>query len=150
MKTGRYVLLLLIYGWTVALLGYMELQSEVERIGPETVLLTNHFAGDVQECNTAGYGDWRCRPVNIEPRHWIFALIPFWPARGDLAEKLYLSKTWPDEIPFSETPLFSDLIANGAIGIVLLVIGVFIMRIKEDGGSGNADGSSDGADSAAE
>ena len=110
----------------------------------------SHFTGEVRQCNAAGHDDWGCQPTDIEPRHWIFALIPFWPARGDLAEKLYLSKTWPDEIPFSETPLFSDLIANGAIGIVLLVIGVFIMRIKEDGGSGNAHGSSDGADSAAE
>lgn len=115
-----------------ALLGYMELRHEVERIGPRNALVTNHFAGEVQNCYTYGSGDWGCHPVDLAPRSWVFALIPFWPARNDLGPTLHLSETWADETPFMETPLFSDMISNGVMGIVMLVAGIFVMCIKEE------------------
>lgn len=123
-----------------ALLGYMELEHEVEKIGPRNALVTDHFTGEVRECYTYGSGDWSCRAIDIEPRSWVFALIPFWPARDEMGDKLHLSETWADETPFTETPLFSEMISNGVIGIVMLVVGIFIMRIKdEDNGGGGSD-----------
>lgn len=143
--TQRRILLLLICGWIAALLGYTQLQHEVEQIGPRTALVTNHFTGEVQNCDTYGYSDWSCLPADIAPRSWVFALIPFWPARDDLGDKLYLSETWAEDTPFKETPLYSDLISNGVIGIVMLVMGIFIMRIRDDEEVGDdSGGGSDG------
>jgi len=130
------VLLLLIGVGMAALLGYMELRHEVERVGPRNALVTNHFTGEVRNCYTYGGGDWSCHTIDIEPRSWVFALIPFWPARDDLGAKLHLSETWADETPFTETPLFSDLASNGVIGIVMLIVSIFIMCIKEDDDDG--------------
>ena len=129
----------------VALLGYMELDHEVEYIGPENALVTNHFTGEVQNCNTRGYGDWSCWPAEIEPRSWVLALIPFWPARDDLGQKLHLSETWAPDAPFTETPLYSALISNGVTGLVMLVVGIFIMRIRDnEEGDDSSGGESDG------
>jgi|SRR5690606_14443328 len=128
----RYVLLLAIYGWSAALLGFMELQHEVERIGPRNALVTNHFSGDVRLCNTHGRGDWGCNKIEIEPRSWVLALIPFWPARDDLGAQLHLSETWANESPFAKSRLSSDLMANGIVAGIMLVIGFFIMLIKDD------------------
>lgn len=128
------------------LLGYMELRHEVEEIGPRNALVTNHFTGEVRNCDTHGHGDWSCWPADIEPRSWVFALIPFWPARDDLGDTLYLSETWAEDTPFTQTPFFSDLISNGVTGIVMLVVGILIMRIRdeEEGGDGNGGGSDGG------
>jgi len=142
----RSILMLAVCGSMFALLGYMELDHEVEYIGPENALVTNHFTGEVRNCNTRGYGDWSCWPVEIEPRSGVLALIPFWPARENLGEKLHLSETWAEDTPFKETPLYSDLISNGVIGIVMLAMGIFIMRIRDDeeGGDGSGGGSDGG------
>ena len=130
--TQQYLLLLsLICAWA-ALLGYMELQFEVEQIGPRTALVTDHFTGEVQECDTYGHGDWGCHAIDIEPRSWVFALIPFWPARDEMGDKLHLSERWADEPSFTRTRFFSDLVSNGVLGIVILVMGIFVMRIKDD------------------
>lgn len=128
----RHMLLLLVCGGMAALLGFMELQDEVERIGPKNALVTNHFTGEVQLCDTHGYGDWGCSEIDIEPRSWVLALIPFWPARDDLGARLYLSETWTDESLFAKSQFSSDLISNGMTGGIMLVVGFFIMRIKDD------------------
>lgn len=143
--TQRCILLLAVFGFMAALLGYMELDHEVECIGPENALVTNHFTGEVQNYDTYGYGDWSCRSAEIEPRSWVFALIPFWHARDDLDDKLHLSKAWAENTPFKETPLYSDLISNGVMGLVMLVAGIFIMRIRDDEERGDdSGGGSDG------
>jgi len=140
MLKQRHILLVVIYGWMVALLGYMELQNEVERIGPRNALVTDHFTGEVRNCYTYSGGDWACHPVDIDPRSWVFALIPFWPARDDIGQKLHLSRTWADDTPFTQTAFCSDLIPNRLIGIVMLVVGIFIIRTKDDAETDNTDG----------
>src|SRR5690606_40096024 len=85
---------------TFALMGYMELRHEVERITSETALVTNHLTGEVRQCNTRGNGNWNCRAVAMQARHWIFALIPFWPARDHLVNDLHVHPAPADEAAF--------------------------------------------------
>ena len=126
------------------LTGYMELQHEVERVAPSTALVTNHFTGEVRSCRTYRSGDMSCHAVDVEPRSWVLALIPFWPAREDLGGRAHLAERWADDTPFTQTQFFSDLMANGPIWIVMLGLGVLIMRIKDEPDGGGADGGCDG------
>lgn len=128
------------------LFGYMELRHEVERITSETALVTNHFTGEVRQCNTAGTGDWGCRPVEIEPRHLIFALIPFWPARDEPGEDLYVPNVPADETAFLTPQISGDMGTYTAFIIVMIGFG-FILREKNwtggtagSGGDGGSDG----------
>ncbi|WP_449470116.1 hypothetical protein [Sphingobium chungangianum] len=148
----RSMLLAAISVWTAMLLGYMHLRHEVEQIGPRDALVTDHFTGEVRQCDTHGYGDWSCWPADIEPRSWVFAVTPFWPVRRDLGEKLNLSETWADDTPFTETPLYSALINNGIIGFVMLVVGIFVMWPRAENGtsSSGGEGGSDGGGLAGE
>lgn len=137
------MLLLLICSGMAALLSYMELRHEVEHIGPRHALVTNHFTGEVRNCYTYGSGDWGCHPVDIAPRSWVFALIPFWPARDNPGATLHPSETWPDDTPFTESPLFSDMISNGVMGIVILLVGIYVVwvtKYDEDDNTGGSGG----------
>lgn len=130
--TQRSIMLLLACGWMAALFGYMELDHEVEQIDHKNALVTNHFTGEVRLCDTSGYGDWGCREIDMEPRSWVLALIPFWPARDDLGDRLHLSEASTDEGPFAKAQFSSDLISNGIIGGIMLIVGLFIMLIRDD------------------
>lgn len=139
----RYLLLFLVFGWMAGLLGFMQLNHEFERIGPEAMLVTNHFTGEVKRCRVYRSGDMSCHDVDIEPRSWIFALIPFWPGREELDEDRQ-RKTAARETPFTETPLFKDILFHGFFAALMLGLAVYILRIgKEDG---NADGGGGGGD----
>lgn len=138
-----------------ALLGYIELRHEVEQITSETAVVTNHFAGEVQECNTAGNGDWVCRQVDVEPRHWVFALIPFWPTRDSLGEAGYVREVPADETAFLTPQISGDLGTYTAFVLVMFAFG-FILREKNwssgtsergsDGGSDEDGGGGDGGE----
>jgi len=140
----RYLALTMVFAWMAALLGYMELQHEVEHVAPRTALVTDHFTGEVRQCRTYPNSDWSCHAVEIEPRSWVFALIPFWPARDDLGEVLSLPGPSGEPASFTENQLFSDLVSNGIMALVMLVVGLIIMRARDDGEGGSADGGSDG------
>ena len=138
----RLILLFLVLSWTMALLGFMELRHEVERIDPETALITNHFTGEVRRCLTYRNMDWSCRPSDIESRSFVFALIPFWPARtmpGSGAS----AKAPAEGTRSRRSQLSSDLVSNGAIGPILLVVSIFILYRRDEGEGGNADGGSE-------
>jgi len=116
----------------VALFGYMELQHEVERIAPQTALVTNHFTGEVRQCHVYRSGDMSCHAVDIEPRSWVFALIPFWPARQFEAST--------DDMSFTETQLFNDMVTNGIFALIMLVVGIVVMWVANGEEGGSADG----------
>ena len=147
---GRVTLLVFFLMGTFALLGYMELRHEVERITSETALVTNHLTGEVRQCNTRGNGNWNCRAVAMQARHWIFALIPFWPARDHLVNDLHVHPAPADEAAFLSPQIVGDMGTYVAFAIVMFVMG-FILREKnwrrdasEGGDGGNSDGSGDG------
>jgi hypothetical protein len=147
----RYVLLLLVFGWAAALLAFMELEHEVERLSPEVALVTNHFTGTVRRCNTYRNADWGCRPVDLEPRSWIFALIPLWPARQEFGGRLHIPEGSGDRAAFANAQFRSDIVHLCIVGAVMLVVGFFIMRIKDgdEGGAPNG-GGDDGGDAGGE
>lgn len=143
---GRVTLLVFFLMGTFALLSYMELRHEVERITSETALVTNHLTGEVRQCNTRGNGDWSCRPVDMQARHWIFALIPFWPARDHLVNDLHVHTVPADEASFLSPQIVGDMGTYAAFAIVMLVLG-FILREKNwrrDASGGGDGGGSDG------
>ncbi|MGK9086159.1 hypothetical protein KXR64_20480 [Brucella intermedia] len=135
----RFLSIILVWGWAALLIGFMELNHEFERIGPETTLVTNHFTGDVKYCRVYRSGDMSCHSSDIEPRHWLFALIPLWPGRDELNEDPP-SELVARETPFTMTSLFKELLIDGIVVAVLLVVTVLILSGMREGGTGSSDG----------
>lgn len=59
------------------LLAYMQLHHDLERVDPDTVLLTNHWTGEVRRCHRSRNSELSCLPKTLEPRSWYLALSPF-------------------------------------------------------------------------
>lgn len=136
---SRFYTLIAVYVWMALLIGFMELQHEFERIGPETTLVTNHFTGEVKYCNVYPSGDMSCHRSDIQPRHWIFALIPLWPGRAELNEEPP-TELQARETPFTETALFKELSIDAIMVLVLLAVTVLILRGTREQGTGSSDG----------
>jgi len=136
---SRIYTLITVYLWMALLVGFMELNHEFERIGPETTLVTNHFTGEVKYCRVYRSGDMSCHPADIEPRHWIFALIPLWPGREEL-NKEPSTELQGRETSFTETALFKELSIDAIIVLVLLVVTILILRGTREEGTGSSDG----------
>lgn len=140
-RVQRFILTFVVLSFNLALLGYMELRFEVEHIDPDTALVTNHFTGEVRRCRTYRNADWSCTPTDLKPRPFVFALVPFWPART-LPGNDARAGDREDARQFRRSRLAQDLVYDGAIVLILLLLSIYLLRPEKahEGGAGGRDG----------
>ncbi|WHS30152.1 hypothetical protein QLQ09_00760 [Brucella sp. NM4] len=97
------------------LISYMQLEHDHERIDRETVLLTNHWTGEVRRCHRSYNSELSCQPTTLQPRLWYLSLSSFDSPAAKAAKQGDKS-----------TPL-SDLIFYGAFGLAILIIFILPM-----------------------
>ncbi|TKT78318.1 hypothetical protein [Aquamicrobium sp. LC103] len=115
------------------LLAYMQLEHDHERIDRETVLLTNHWTGEVRHCHRSRNSELSCRPTTLEPRSWYLALNPFDSPAERAAKR------------GDRSNLLAELILYGGFGLAILMIfagPVWDWRKDRNRASKRADGGS--------
>ena len=54
---------------------YFSLSKDVKHITDNTIVVTNHWTGEVKQCLIAPNGSWACSPAPSIPVPWYMAMV---------------------------------------------------------------------------